>query len=64
MDELTLIFQMKDLPLGGSTTCRLESLKPVVVPPPCTQIESHLYAQDDKQILKDFIPYPARFTGI
>ena len=26
MDELTPIFQMKDLPLGGSTTCRRESL--------------------------------------
>ena len=26
MDELTPICQMKDLPLGGSTTCRRESL--------------------------------------
>ena len=37
MDELTPICQMKDLPLGGSTTCRRESLEPctcevVVVP--------------------------------
>ena len=28
MDELTPICQMKDLPLGGSTTCRRESLEP------------------------------------
>ena len=26
MDELTPVCQMKDLPLGGSTTCRRESL--------------------------------------
>ena len=35
MDELTPICQMKDLRLGGSTTCRRESLEPcedVVVP--------------------------------
>ena len=30
MDELTPICQMKDLPLGSSTTCRQESLEPVV----------------------------------
>ena len=29
MDELTLIFQIKDLPLGGSTTCRRESFEPL-----------------------------------
>ena len=29
MDELTPICQMKDLPLGGSTTCRRESLEPL-----------------------------------
>ena len=28
MDVLTPICQMKDLPLGGSTTCRRESLEP------------------------------------
>ena len=34
MDELTPICQMKDLPLGGYTTCRRESLEP-----------SHLHTQ-------------------
>ena len=37
MDELTPICQMKDLPLGGSTTCRRESLElslmSVMIPP-------------------------------
>ena len=28
MDELTPICQMKDIPLGGSTTCMRESLEP------------------------------------
>ena len=28
MDEMTPIYQKKDLPLGSSTTCRLESLEP------------------------------------
>ena len=28
MDEMTQICQKKDLPLGSSTTCRLESLEP------------------------------------
>ena len=28
MDEMTPICQKKDLPLGSSTTCRLESLEP------------------------------------
>ena len=28
MDDLTPICQMKDLPLGGSTTCMRESLEP------------------------------------
>ena len=31
MDEMTPICQKKDLPLGSSTTCRLESLEPVVM---------------------------------
>ena len=31
MDEMTPICQNKDLPLGSSTTCRLESLEPPVL---------------------------------
>ena len=30
MDEMTPICQKKDLPLGSSTTCRLESLEPCI----------------------------------
>ena len=31
MDEMTPICQKKDLPLGSSTTCRLESLEPLIM---------------------------------
>ena len=46
MDELTPICQMKDLPLGGSTTCRWESLEHLYYSCCCCCFPSETYGRN------------------
>ena len=54
MDELTPIYQMKDLLLGGSTTCRRESLEPFTRHR--STVEPMMTANNRKAVLDDRPP--------